>query len=126
MRVRGNASPSAISVWAYPSKPGYVEVRLRENVTNVTRANPTTGQPATMFEYDEYTFVLEERDGLEADIQANMADWLATGREMEYDNNASAVRDMLEENQRLAAEKEKAESTVDAMTAAYQEGVASA
>ena len=46
-----------------------------------------------MFEYDEYTFVLPDREGLREDIEANMADWLATGRTLEVNENASIVAD---------------------------------
>ena len=47
-----------------------------------------------MFEYDEYTFVLPDREGLREDIEANMADWLATGRTLEINEGASILMDM--------------------------------
>ena len=46
-----------------------------------------------MFEYDEYTFVLPDLEGLREHIEANMADWLATGRTLEVHQNASIVAD---------------------------------
>ena len=42
----------------------------------------------------EYTFILPERSDLEADIKANMTDWLVTGRTLEVNEGASIVQDM--------------------------------
>lgn len=73
--------------------PGSVEVRLRENVSEISVENETDGENETLFEYDEYTFVLPESDGLKEKIEANMNDWLASGRSAEINDNASAVVD---------------------------------
>ena len=94
MRVRGNRSPSVLIIEAYHPLPGYVEVRLRENIKEVTETDPQTETSVTMFEYDEYTFHLEERLGLREEIEKNMSDWLATGRVMEVNFGASIVQDM--------------------------------
>lgn len=73
---------------------GYVEVRLRENINEVTETDPQTETTITMFEYDEYTFLLKDREGLQADIESNLNDWLITGRTLEVNESASIVQDM--------------------------------
>lgn len=94
MRVRGNRSPSVLTIETYHPLPGYVEVRLRENINEISETDEITGETATLFEYDEYTFHLEERLGLREEIEKNMSDWLATGRVMEVNFGASIVQDM--------------------------------
>lgn len=93
MRVRGNVSPNVLDIERYRPIPGYVEARLRENINEVTVVDEMTEQEIKMFEYDEYTFVIREREGLREDIESNMADWLVTGRTMEVNQNASIVAD---------------------------------
>lgn len=73
---------------------GYVEVRLRENINEVTETDPQTETTIIMFEYDEYTFLLKDREGLQADIESNLNDWLITGRTLEVNESASIVQDM--------------------------------
>lgn len=73
---------------------GYVEVRLRENINEVTETDPQTETTITMFEYDEYTFLLKGREGLQEDIEGNLNDWLITGRTLEVNESASIVQDM--------------------------------
>lgn len=94
MRVRGNISPVTLSVESYLPLEGYVEVRLRENIKEVTETDPQTETPLTMFEYDEYTFLLKDREGLQEDIESNLSDWLITGRTLEVNESASIVQDM--------------------------------
>ena len=93
MRVRGNVSPNVLNIEPYAPKAGHVEVRLRDNIDPIVEKDDMTGQEISMFEYDEYTFVLPDRDGLRADIEANMADWLTTLRTLEVSENASIVAD---------------------------------
>ena len=93
MRVKGNISPNALNIAPYAPKAGHVEVRLRDNINPIVETDDMTGQEISMFEYDEYTFVLPEIDGLREHIEANMADWLATGRTLEVNQNASIVAD---------------------------------
>lgn len=93
MRVKGNVSPNVLDIERYRLIPGYVEARLRENINKVTVVDEMTEQEISMFEYDEYTFVIREREGLREDIESNMADWLATGRTLEVNQNASIVAD---------------------------------
>ena len=94
MRVKGNISPNVLNIEEYHPLPGYVEVRLRENINEISETDEITGETATLFEYDEYTFHLEERLGLREEIERNMADWLATGRVIEVNFGASIVQDM--------------------------------
>ena len=91
MRVKGNISPNVLIIEPYIPKAGHVEVRLRDNINPIVETDDMTGQEISMFEYDEYTFVLPNREGLREDIEANMADWLATGRALEVNPNASIV-----------------------------------
>ena len=94
MRVEGNAIPAAVRVENYMPLPGYVEVRLVENVTGKAATSSETGEETTLYEYDEYTLHVKDRDGLRDEIEANLADWLTTGRTLEVNEGASIVRDM--------------------------------
>lgn len=94
MRVRGNISPVTLSMESYLPLEGYVEVRLRENINEVTETDPQTETAVTLFEYDEYTFLLKDREGLQEDIENNLNDWLITGRTLEVNESASIVQDM--------------------------------
>lgn len=94
MRVKGNVSPNVLDIESYRPIPGYVEVRLRENINEVTVVDEMTEQEIKMFEYDEYTFILPERENMREDIEANMNDWLVTGRTLEVNEGESIVQDM--------------------------------
>lgn len=74
--------------------PGYVELRLRENIKEVSEVDEMTETEVTMFEYDEYTFLLKDKEGLQEEIEVNMSDWLITGRTLEINESASIVQDM--------------------------------
>ena len=92
MRVQGNASPAAVTVESYWPMPGYAEIRLHENIVDIT---PTDVEnPTPLFEYDEYVIHVKEKDGLQSEIENNLAEWLATGRRLEVNENASIVQDM--------------------------------
>ena len=82
MRVQGNVYPESVTVETYLPTPGMVEVRLRENVTQLSD---------TLYEYDEYTKIMPDRPGLKEDITANLSDWLTTLRTLEVNENASIV-----------------------------------
>lgn len=71
-----------------------MEVRLRENIKEVTETDPQTETSVTMFEYDEYTFILKDREGLQEEIESNLNDWLITGRTLEVNESASIIQDM--------------------------------
>lgn len=87
MRVQGNVYPEEISVESYLPIPGMAEVRIRENVAQLSD---------TLYEYDEYATLMKDRPGLKADISANLSDWLTTLRTLEVNENASILRDMRE------------------------------
>ena len=101
MRVQGNVSPEVVTVEHYLPSPGMAEVRLRENVTEITLKDAETEITATRYEYDEYTTLLPDRPGLKDEINANLTGWLATLRSMEVSENASVLRAAREENAAL-------------------------
>lgn len=115
MRVKGNVSPVTLSMESYLPLAGHVEVRIRENIKEVTDIDPQTETSVTMFEYDEYVFHIKQRDGLQQEIENNLADWIQTGRALEVNDRASTVQD-------LKAEIADA-ITPEALDAAYREGV---
>lgn len=94
MRVRGNMTPAVVAVEPYRPMPDQVEVRLRENIKEISVVDSMTEQTVTMYEYDEYVFLLKDREGLQEDIEANLSDWLTTGRTLEINEGASLVQDM--------------------------------
>lgn len=85
MRVQGNTSPDVMLLEPYHPLQGYVELRLRENIEVFSE---------NLCEYDEYTFLLKDREGLREDIEVNLTDWLITGRMLEVNEMSSAVQDM--------------------------------
>ena len=92
MRARGDVSPKTISIETYPQQEGYVEIRLRENITEKTEQ--INEQPVKYFDYDEYLLVVPNREGLQNEIETNFNDWVLTGRALEFNDNASIARDM--------------------------------
>lgn len=81
MKVRGSASPAALS---YQHRfDGMAEMRFRENIV----------QTDDGWQYDEYTAIMPDRDGLEKIVQDNLSVWLAYAKAAETDNQAQAVRD---------------------------------
>ena len=93
MRVKGNVLPNVLSIEHYAPKAGHVEVRLRDSINPIVEKDGMTGQEIPMFEYDEYTFVLPDREGLRDEVETNLTDWLATGRTLEVNPSASIVAD---------------------------------
>lgn len=90
MRVRGNVSPDVLNIVPYEPIVGKVEVKLRENIVPYEEADPDNGDiVGTGFEYDEYTFILDDVKGLRKTIEGNMEDWLTTGRTLEIDTRAT-------------------------------------
>lgn len=87
MRIQGNTSPAPVLVEAYPPKVGMMRLWLRENIQQLEDG---------LYEYDEYTTILPEKAGLEAEVNANRSDWLQTLRNLEVDDRASVVVDMKE------------------------------
>lgn len=87
MRVQGNTSPTPVQMGGYPPKAGMVRLWLRENIVPLSER---------LYEYDEYTAILPEKAGLEAEVEANLSDWLETLRNLEVDARASVVVEMKE------------------------------
>lgn len=92
MRVIGDISPNVVSVEAYLPLDGYAEVRLRENIKEVTKIK--NEESVIRFEYDEYTLIVKNKDGLQSEIENNLNDWILTGRTLEINENASIIKDM--------------------------------
>ena len=113
MRVQGNGFPTTVTVESYWPMPGYVEVRLHENIKDITPTDDENAVP--LYEYDEYVFHVKQRDGLQQEIENNLVEWLQTGRMLEVNDRASTVQDM-------RTELKNAVSTGD-LEAAYKEGV---
>ena len=83
MKVKGNNIPEAVHIERYLPKAGYVEVRLTENAVQLEE---------NLWQYDEY--VLQVQGVTKEQIEENLSDWLATGRVLETNRNASLVQDM--------------------------------
>lgn len=90
MRVKGNLKPDVLNIVPYEPIEGKVEVKLRENVVPYEDTDPETGDViGEGFEYDEYTFILDNTKGLKKTIESNIEDWLTTGRTLEVDIRAT-------------------------------------
>lgn len=83
MRVQGDVTPKSFSIDTYGADFDKVEVRVRENV------KPCAGEDRGGYEYDEYVFVLDKRDGLAEEIEKNLGDWILTGRNLEINPRAT-------------------------------------
>ena len=94
MRTQGNIYPETITVEPRIDMTGIVEIRIRENINDVSYIDQETDQNITMYEYDEYTTLSADRPGLKNEISENIQDWLATLRAMEVNQNASIIKDM--------------------------------
>lgn len=88
MRVQGGVIPEQVTVEPYPRTSGVSEVRLRENIFEVDK------ERGKMYEYDEYVLHVPTTDNLKQTIESNLKDWLATGRSLEVNENASVIQDM--------------------------------
>ena len=94
MRTQGNIYPETVTVEPRIDRPGIVEIRIRENINDVSYIHQETGQNITMYEYDEYTTLSADIPGLKNEISENIQDWITTLRTMEVNQNASIVRNM--------------------------------
>lgn len=88
MKVRGSVIPEQITVESYFPENGISEVRLRENV------NEVSAEYGTEYEYDEYVLHVPTTDDLKSTIESNLKDWLVTGRNLEVNGDASIIQDM--------------------------------
>ena len=104
MRIQGNIYPESVTVEAYLPTPGMVEIRLRENVKEVSVTHEMTGTTTIMYEYDEYAKVVPDSPGLKEDIAANLSDWLITLRSLEVNENASILMATRDENEDLLSD----------------------
>ena len=82
MKVKGNSIPESVHIERYLPKSGYVEVRLTENAVRLED---------NIWQYDEY--VLQVRGVTKEEVEANLNDWLITGRTLEVNENASEMAD---------------------------------
>jgi hypothetical protein len=96
MRIKGNISPEIISIEFYDPKEGFVELRIRDNIKEL----PTEDE-ASMYEYDEFTFHLKDRKGLREEVEANISEWIATGKSLEVNERATIICELREEIARL-------------------------
>ena len=121
MRTQGNIYPETITVEPRIDMPGIVEIRIRENINDVSHIDQETGQNITMYEYDEYTTLSADRPDLKNEISENIKDWITTLRTIEVNQNASIVRNMqydmttyeteLAEIQKVAQEEQDKETS---------------
>lgn len=75
MRVRGDVLPSgSFTLEEQPNKPGFCLVRFYENAEPFTETKD--GLTVSGYQYDEYHLELEDRPGLEADIEEQYAAYL--------------------------------------------------
>lgn len=98
MRIRGNISPDIIHIEPYAPNPGFVEIRLRDNIKEVSEVDAMTETEVALYEYDEFVFHETNRDNLREDIEENLDAWLQTGRELEVNVNASLIKDVERQN----------------------------
>ena len=82
MKVHGNSIPEVVHIERYLPKAGYVEVRLTENAVQLEE---------NLWQYDEY--VLHVQGVTKEEVEANLSDWLITGRTLEVNENASEMAD---------------------------------
>ena len=111
MRVRGDVSPNTISIETYPQQEGYVEIRLRENITEQTEQ--INEQPVKYFDYDEYLLVVPNQEGLQNEIETNFDEWLLTGRTLEFDENASKAHEMRDALETLGVKEARTLSVLE-------------
>lgn len=111
MRVRGDTSPNTISIETYPQQEGYVEIRLRENITEQTEQ--INEQPIKYFDYDEYLLVVPNREGLQKEIETNLDEWILTGRTLEFDENASKAHEMRDALETLGVKEARTLSVLE-------------
>lgn len=79
MRVQGENPPAGdFTLAVEPHRPGYVRARFYQNVKACSIE--VTGGIFEGYEYDEYPLVMEARPGLEDDIKANFAAYLAAAK----------------------------------------------
>ena len=86
MKIRGNNIPPSVSLEFINKK---AEVRVRENVSEIIVIDTITNEETTMYEYDEYSFSIDYKEGLKEEIESKLEEWLITGRNLEVSPQAS-------------------------------------
>lgn len=102
MRTQANEKPVRVTVQPYHPKAGYAEVRIRENAQKKTIAGEDGEY--IVWEYDEYVMLVPDREGLMEEVDANLADWIETGRNIETDMQSSIMHEETERIQALVVE----------------------
>ena len=114
MKVQGNTSPAPVQVTTYPPKAGMLRLWLRENTVQLEEG---------LYEYDEYTTILPEKPGLEAEVTANLPSWLETLRNLEVDTRASVVVEMKAGLSEAREERAALAANLSELDEAYRKGV---
>jgi len=78
MIVTGNLSPAPLFLEFHPQDRTKVIVFLRENI-EIIQIEFEEGT-VEMFQYDEYQILAKYYDGIQADIERDIDNWIATGR----------------------------------------------
>ena len=94
MRVQGDISPSIIAIENYHPISGFVEVRIRENIRKIDLNYASMEQSRIAYIYDEYTFIVPNRENLYDEIENNLDEWIKSGKACEINESASGIQDM--------------------------------
>ena len=109
MKVQSAVAPEFLSINRFYPMPGYMEIRLRENINSIRSTDDASDNPEVVFEFDEYILKLKNRDGLEADIKANFDAYLTEARNIELRNDELLwSRQQLAEYEAIIAELDAA------------------
>lgn len=114
MRVKGDLPPDgSFTIEEHPQKDGIVVVRFYENATPYSQTVGEGDSAQTMegYEYDEYTLELENRPGLEAEIEAQLSAFLNEAKLLEAEQNT--IPNLKSEVTRLSSENENLTVQVD-------------
>ena len=77
-----------VSITDHPNQKGYVEIRLRGNLTQINDGDAPT------YEYDEYLLIIPKEENLQEKIKNDFDNWFLTGRTLEVNYNSSVVQEM--------------------------------
>ena len=88
MRVESNMKPNKLKIESLEN--GKITVYFFDNIVEqeVTRIN----EQQTIYVYDMYKIIIENRPNLEEDIEANYDIWLQFAKDYEYEKLAAEVR----------------------------------
>ncbi len=77
-----------ISITECPNQKGYIEVRLRGNLTQISGGDNLT------YEYDEYLLIIPKEENLQEKIENDFDNWFLTGRTLEVNYDSSVIQEM--------------------------------